>query len=161
MTPHSRTVIAVVASLAIALHLPLAPQATAELPPYVYAQEQRQAPVRLLLQIIRVNQGPAKPRIKGPGQDIPVTVEARILAVQRNRSRQTLRPGQTIRLRYNRAVLPEGFVGPSPVPIPAPGSRVTAWLQPHPQLPFLPAAGGLSFGPDLESVREEPAPASR
>jgi hypothetical protein len=142
--------LAIATAAALLLGLPQPPRAGAELPPDVYAQDQRQAPVRLSLEIRRVQRGTPQRRPQGAGQEIPVTVEGRILAVERNRSPQTLRPGQTVTIRYNRLVMPTGFVGPSPVPIPTVGSRVTAWLQPDPNFPFLPAAGGMSFGPDLE-----------
>ena len=46
---------------------------------------------------------------------------------------------------------PQGWAGPSPLPLLRPGQRLPAWLAPDPPL-FRPAAGGRSFGPSLEEA---------
>ena len=133
------------AGLAALLLTALQP-ARAELPPWVYAEEQRQAPLRLELQVLRA---------VASGEQLQV--RARVLAIQRQRSPLRLRPGNTIELRYPLPPpRPRGWVGPSPIPRLAAGERVTAWLTPLSGQPglFAPAAGGRSFGPSLEDVQD-------
>ena len=120
--------------------------ARAELPPWVYAEEQRQAPLRLELQVLRA---------VASGEQLQV--RARVLVIQRQRSPLRLRPGNTIELRYPLPPpRPRGWVGPSPIPRLVVGERVSAWLTPLSGQPglFAPAAGGRSFGPSLEDVQD-------
>jgi hypothetical protein len=120
--------------------------ARAELPPWVYGQQQRAAPLRLTLML-------EKPRRHGPW----IEARARILAVIRQPSGSALQAGQRIGLRLP---LPPprqaGFVGPAPVRLPERGLRVDAWLAPLAGQPgwYQPVAGGYSFGPSLEDQRE-------
>ena len=133
------------AGLAALLLTALQP-ARAELPPWVYAEEQRQAPLRLEFQVLRA---------VASGEQLQV--RARVLAIQRQRSPLRLRPGNTIELRYPLPPpRPRGWVGPSPIPRLAAGERVSAWLTPLSGQPglFAPAAGGRSFGPSLEDVQD-------
>lgn len=130
----------------VALLLTALQPARAELPPWVYAEEQRQAPLRLELQVLRA--------IASGDQ---LQVRARVLAIDRQRSPLRLRPGNTIELRFPVAPpRPRGWVGPSPIPRLAAGERVSAWLTPLPGQAglFAPAAGGRSFGPSLEDVQD-------
>jgi hypothetical protein len=125
-----------------------APMARAELPPWVYGQQQRQAPVVLRLQVLQAERKANEALVRG--QVVKVWRQPRTLSLQ---------PGQTIELRYG--LPPErgpGMVGPSPLPLPRVGESLTAWLQPAPGAgpgPMLaPAAGGRSFGPSMETFRE-------
>jgi hypothetical protein len=120
--------------------------AHAELPPWVYAEEQRQAPLRLELQVLRAVASGEQLQVRGV-----------VLAIHRQRSPLRLRPGDTIELRYPvPPPRPRGWVGPSPIPRLQAGERVSAWLTPLPGQPGLwaPAAGGRSFGPSLEDVQD-------
>ena len=128
---------------------PLAP-ARAELPPWVYGQEQREAPVRLELEVLTVQRWPAL-------QPDQLLVQARVLSVLRQPRGSRLRPGDRLQLRYSLPPQhPSGWVGPAPLPLLAAGQRVPAWLTPDPAVPgaYRPAAGGRSFGPVMEAFRE-------
>ncbi|MEB3255911.1 MAG: hypothetical protein VKJ05_05940 [Synechococcaceae cyanobacterium] len=120
--------------------------AEAELPPWVYGERQRAAPLRLTLLL-------EDRQLRGD----QVEGRARILAVVRQPAGSALKPGQRIGLRLP---LPPsrqpGFVGPSPVTLPERGSRLDAWLTPLAGQPgwYAPAAGGHSFGPSLEKQQE-------
>ncbi|MFM7652229.1 MAG: hypothetical protein ACKO5M_04775 [Vulcanococcus sp.] len=125
------------------------PSARAELPPWVYGQEQRQAPLRLELEVLTVQTWPAD-------QPDQLRVQARVLAVMRQPRGGHLRPGDRLQLRY--AIPPQhpgGWVGPAPLPWLKAGQRVPAWLAPDPDAPgtYRPAAGGRSFGPSMEAFR--------
>ena len=132
----------------LALQPPL--PARAELPPWVYAEEQRAAPLKLEITVLRVQRWPAV-------QPARLLVEARVLAVQRQPRGSALRPGDALLLSYP---LPEphasGWVGPAPLPLLRPGQHLPAWLAPDPARRGLyqPAARGRSFGPSLESLQE-------
>lgn len=123
----------------------------AELPPWVYGQEQRRAPYVLELLVRSVHTMPANAEAE------QLRVQAQVLAVKRQPSAARLRAGDEISLRYALPPSrPAGWVGPAPLPLVEPGERLPAWLAPDPSLPgvFQPAAGGRSFGPALESERE-------
>ena len=126
------------------------PAARAELPPWVYGQEQREAPLRLELEVLSAQRWPAL-------QPTQLVVQARVLAVVRQPRGGSLRPGDRLQLRY--ALPPQrrsGWVGPALLPLLTPGQQVPAWLSPDPAAPGLyrPAAGGRSFGPVMEAFRE-------
>jgi len=128
--------------------------AWAELPPWVYGDEQRRAP---LLAEIRIEQN----RSHGLQQ----TLKARLLSIRRQSLQPPLRSGSLIEIVYERPPQrPLGWAGPSPIPVLPPGSRSWAWLAPMPSpvatpglRRFAPAAGGKSFGPSLETL-QDPAP---
>lgn len=118
--------------------------ARAELPPYVYADQQRAAQAVVQLQVLQTLR---------QGQEL--SVKARVLAIRRQSLSPRLRVGQTLSLRYPLPVWRrQGWVGPSPVPVLKQGEQVTAWLnRDTAQGPwFKPAAGGFSFGPSMESM---------
>ena len=128
---------------------PVAP-ARAELPPWVYGQEQREAPLRLELEVLAVQRWPTL-------QPTQLLAQVRVLAVLRQPRAGRLRPGDRLQLRYPLPpARPSGWVGPAPLPLLTPGQRVPAWLAPDPADPGLvrPAAGGRSFGPAMEAFRE-------
>jgi len=131
--------------------------ARAELPPWVYGQEQRQAPLRAEIQVLQVQLDPER----------QVRARLSLLAIQRQPLPALLRPGQTIVVAYTLPpARPQGWAGPSPLPLLRPGQRLPAWLAPEPQTAapaaaaasngalFRPAAGGRSFGPSLEEARQ-------
>jgi hypothetical protein len=121
----------------------------AELPPWVYGQEQRGAPLRLELEVVTVQRWPAL----RPDQ---LLVLARVLSVVRQPHGSHLRPGDALQLRYPLPALqPGGWAGPAPLPLLTVRQRVPAWLKPDPALSgvYRPAAGGRSFGPSLEDIR--------
>ena len=129
--------------LAAAPLIALAP-VRAELPPWVYAEEQRSAPLVVELQVTGV-----------AADTSPVVVKARVLRVQRKPGALQLRQGDSLEVRYLLPPKrPEGWVGPSPLPLLRSGERVTAWLVADPEVPqvWAPAAGGRSFGPSLEDL---------
>lgn len=124
----------------------------AELPPWVYGQEQRQAPLKAEVQVLRVQLDPGR----------EVRAQLRLLTIQRQPQPPRLRPGQTIRLAYKLApARPPGWAGPSALPLLRPGQTLPAWLSPDPAEAalFRPAAGGRAFGPSLETARDGSEPA--
>ena len=126
------------------------PPARAELPPWVYGQEQREAPLRLELEVLTAQRWPAL-------QPAQLLVQARVLSVLRQPRGGRLHPGDRLQLRYSLPPRhPSGWVGPAPLPLLTAGQRVPAWLAPDPAVPgiYRPAAGGRSFGPAMEAFRE-------
>lgn len=121
--------------------------ARAELAPWVYGEQQRQAPLVVDLRILEVAPLPA-------GAE-GLRLRGRVLAVKRQVRGGGVRANQVLTLRLppvpRRSQPP--MVGPAPLQPPEVGSRVTAWLQPAPERAalWLPAAGGRSFGPSLEA----------
>lgn len=118
----------------------------AELPPWVYGEQQRQAPVVVRLQVLQAEREGGEARVRG-----------RVLRVWRQPATSGLKAGQTIGMRYS--LPPErapGWAGPSSLPLPRQGQELTAWLQPinGTAATFAPAAGGRSFGPSLEGLKE-------
>ena len=135
-------------ALALLTALLSSPAVRAELPPAVYADEQRQAELVARLQVLEA--------IRSQGQ---LRVQARILELKRQTGGLRLHPGQTLQLRYPLPIRHrQGWVGPSPVPLLQRGQQVMAWLGRDPSAPgwFRPAAGGLSFGPSLENLSGDP-----
>lgn len=137
-------------ALAVALALSVAGvhplPVSAELPPWVYGEQQRRAPLVVELRVLEAERAEGEARVR-----------ARVLRVSRQPRGTALKPGQAIRLRYG--LPPEGAPvrpGPSSLPLPRAGEVLTAWLQPLNGSPdtFAPAAGGRSFGPSLETVQE-------
>ncbi|MEB3301247.1 MAG: hypothetical protein VKN56_04680 [Cyanobacteriota bacterium] len=130
----------------MALGLPSPLAARAELPPWAYAEQQRQAPVVVELEVLRAAQVASQWQVLG-----------RVVKVIRQPSTGRLHSNQRLIIRYP---LPEGrsagMVGPAPVPLLHRGEKVRAWIQPLPgELGnFAPAAGGRSFGPPMEEVVE-------
>lgn len=126
------------------------PGARAELAPWVYGEQQRQAPLVVRLQVIR-----AAP------VDGSLEARCRVQQVLRQPPQGQLRVGQFLELRYPLPTPHQpGFVGPSPLPLLKPGERVTAWLAPIPgtYATYTPAAGGRSFGPSMEGSFEPRIP---
>ncbi len=118
----------------------------AELPPWVYGQQQRRAPVAVRLRVLQAERSGSEARVRG-----------QVSRVWRQPGTGSLKPGQAIDLRYS--LPPEGargWAGPSPLPLPRVGDVFNAWLQPiaGSQDTFAPAAGGRSFGPLMEDSRE-------
>lgn len=121
--------------------------ARAELAPWVYGEQQRRAPLVVDLRVLEVAPLPA-------GAE-GLRLRGRVLAVRRQARGGGVRTDQVLTLRLPplpRATQPP-MVGPAPLRPPVVGSRVTAWLQPAPERAalWLPAAGGRSFGPSLET----------
>lgn len=119
---------------------------SAELPPWVYGEQQRQAPLVVQLRVLEAERAGSEARVR-----------ARVLRVARQPRNTALKPGQAIRLRYG--LPPEGAPvrpGPSSLPLPRVGEALTAWLQPlnGSRDTFAPAAGGRSFGPSLETFQQ-------
>ena len=134
-----------------AIPLGWAPTVRAELPPWVYGQEQRQAPyaLELLVRSVHSKASGAEPK--------QLQVQAQVLQVKRQPPGALLRAGNEISLTYALSPSrPSGWAGPAPLPELQAGERLPAWLAPDPSLPgvYLPAAGGRSFGPSMESERE-------
>ena len=133
-----------VTSVGLASLVMTTPAAQAELPPYVYADMQRQAEVVVRLKVLQTRRS-----------ENELTVQARVLTVTRQPVSGTLRRGQDLGLRYSLPIWHrQGWVGPSPVPVLKPGEQVTAWLNRESPTSawFRPAAGGHSFGPAVEAM---------
>lgn len=112
----------------------------AELPPTVYEAMRAKAAVVLLLAVEEVALGAA--RADGRMRAAPVTVRARVRSVIRGSG---LKMGDVVTIRYTniRPVQP-GWVGPAPIPILKPRTRVLAWLN-RGERDFVPGARGGSF----------------
>jgi hypothetical protein len=129
----------------------VASPAWAELPPWVYSDEQRRAP---LVAEIRIEQNQS--------QGLLQTLRARVLSIRRQSLQPPLRSGSMIEIAYERPAQRQlGWAGPSPIPELPPGSRSWAWLTPLASTAtraslrrFTPAAGGKSFGPSLETLQD-------
>ncbi|MFN9643566.1 MAG: hypothetical protein ACK6BG_00235 [Cyanobacteriota bacterium] len=120
--------------------------ARAELPPWVYGDQQRRAPVVVKLRILQAERSGSEARVRGE-----------VRRVWRQPDGLSVKAGQTIDLRYALAVeRPPGWVGPSALPLPQKGEVVNAWLKPIPGTSgrFAPAAEGRSFGPSMEAFQE-------
>jgi hypothetical protein len=121
-------------------------EASAELPPWVYGEQQRQAPVVLQMAVE-----------KEAAHAGDLHVQARVLKVIRQPITGQIGTGQRIWLVH---AVPEprpvSMVGPAPLPVLRAGETVTAWLEPIPgtRATFAPAAGGRSFGPSMEEAVE-------
>ncbi|MFN9546720.1 MAG: hypothetical protein ACK6AD_06580 [Cyanobacteriota bacterium] len=120
--------------------------ARAELPPWVYGERQRRAPLVVQLRVLQAQRSGGEARVRG-----------QVLQVWRQPRTTSLKPGQAIEVRYS--LPPErapGWVGPSSLSLPGLGDAFTAWLLPidGSSATFAPAAGGRSFGPALEGVKE-------
>jgi hypothetical protein len=118
----------------------------AELPPWVYGEQQRRAPVVVRLRVLQSVREGSEADVRGE-----------VLRVWRQPGNAVLKPGQAIGLRY--PLPPErkpGLVGPSALRLPRQGEELNAWLQPiqGQRDTFSPAAGGQSFGPSLEAFRQ-------
>lgn len=116
----------------------------AELPPSVYADQQRRAAAVVELRVLQTLRHADELR-----------VDARVMAIRRQTLARPLAVGQRLRLRYGLPVWRrQGWVGPSPVPVLKRGQQVTAWLDQDAAdgVWFHPAAGGVSFGPSMESL---------
>jgi hypothetical protein len=127
-----------------------ATMARAELPPWVYGEQQRQAPVVLRMAVEK--------EVQHAGD---LHLQARVLQVIRQPKTGQIGTGQRIWLVYavpGPRQVP--MVGPSPLPVLRAGDTTTAWLHPVPgsNATFVPAAGGRSFGPSMEEARDPGAP---
>jgi hypothetical protein len=131
--------------LACALSFPFAMPAHAELPPWVYGDRQRQAPVVVQVVVERVG-----PRADG------MLARCRVLKVVRQPRQGQLKAGQVVHLLYSLPNKQPMMVGPSALPALRPGETITAWLRARPGEvgSFEPAAGGKSFGPFMEDSVE-------
>lgn len=121
-------------------------KARAELPPWVYGEQQRRAPVVLRIAVDK--------ELHYAGD---LHVQARVLKVIRPTRASEIKAGQGVWIVYAMpAPQPVRMVGPAPLPMLRTGETVTAWLLPIPgtHASFGPAAGGRSFGPTMEEVVE-------
>jgi hypothetical protein len=115
--------------------------AQAELAPAVYEQMQQQAPEYLRVEVLRVR---TSRTVYRDFVDVAVTVDARVGAVER--SATGLRPGQRIRIQYERREHKYPLAGPSAVPLLEAGKFYPAFLEREGNARFFrPAAGGYSF----------------
>ena len=131
--------------------------ARAELPPWAYGEQQRDAALVVDLSILKVEPDAAGFRVQG-----------RVLALRRQRrpippAAVPVRVGSWLLLRLPPLPLPRPgppLAGPSPLHPPRAGQKLTAWLEPgrDGRPPWLPAAGSRSFGPSLETVRDPARP---
>jgi len=121
--------------------------ARAEMPPYVYADMQADAPEVLTIAVTDVATEAISDR------RTVITATARVTTVERSGS--GLKPGDVLIVRYQRESHPEGWTGPSEVPLLAVGDQTEAFLAPsgpRDGTPVLrPAAGGWSFGPRADA----------
>ncbi len=114
---------------------------SAELPPYVYQQQQAKAPEALELKILSVQ---VRKTEDGRDTHSDVTVQARVQKVER--SKTNLKPGDSIRLEYHRTVRTVPMPRPSELPLLRKGQTISAFLQRKGRTKiYVPAAGGKSF----------------
>ena len=113
----------------------------AELPPYVYKEQQQQAPESLVIKVRSV-----KTRKTDEPHRTRVDVEVRAQVKQVVRSKTGLRAGDTILISYVHSRHKEPIAGPSETPILKKGQTCPAYLSGgEKQKRYAPAAGGYSF----------------
>jgi len=111
----------------------------AELPPSAYEEMQKNAPEYLLVKVLQVTVGPGKKE----GETI---IEATAQVMDAMRSKSGLMSDALIQIVYSRQQRPEGFVGPSPIPVLEQNQETIAFLERIPDsMDFRPAAGAMSF----------------
>lgn len=122
-----------VASVAAVLARP----SGAELPPQAYHDMQEEAAEVIVLTVERVE-------TSNDGRSTGVVATARVDHVVRSAS--GLARGTEIRLEYRSVALPDGMVGPRPIPVVEEGASYRAWLfRAHDGKSYGPAARGASF----------------
>jgi len=116
--------------------------AYAEIQPKYYKQYQEQAPEYVTIKVISVSRD-----WKIFSSRRTVTVEARVITVQRTRS--GLKENDTITIRYIHFTPSRGWVGPRPIPLLEEEKTYPAFLKKSGEKHYEPAARGYSFGPVL------------
>lgn len=127
--------------LAVLVVLFTASWACAELPPGSYNKLRADADEAIIIHVTDV-------KIALMGGDQSVTVEAKVLAVER--SKNGLKKGDTITIVYT--ILGKPVVGPLPVPLLEKGEDYPAFLNKKGQI-YEPAAYGWSFKMTLEVTK--------
>lgn len=111
----------------------------AELPPYVYEELQKNAPELLVIKVhhVKIN--------SSISTDIRVDLVAEVLSVRRSKS--GLQKGDRMTIVYRTFISrPEGWVGPSPIPVLEKTKIYRAFLKKRKKgNVYLPAAKGKSF----------------
>lgn len=127
----------IVLSLAL---LFLAQAAAAELPPFVYKQQQQAASEYLEIKVwsIKTSESDA-----GEYRSIEVVVDAEVLIVERSAS--GMKPGAKIRISYQHRDYQHPLAGASQVPILERDKIYPAFLKKSAAGVYEPAAGGKSF----------------
>jgi len=123
----------------LALLLSLSTLCHAELPPSAYEAMQKKAPEYLEIKVLQVTVGPS-------GKEGVTIIEATAQVVDVKRSESGVKSNALIHIVYTIETRPEGFVGPSPIPVLKQGEQTIAFLQKIPDsMDFRPAAGAMSF----------------
>lgn len=112
----------------------------AELPPQVYAEQQRKAGEVLMIRADEVN---SKAKGLFDRSSYTETVTATVLGVTRSQS--GVKKGDVIKIQYQRLVPKAGWVGPGPVPQLRKSGEYTAFLAKGEDGIFSLAAQGKSF----------------
>lgn len=112
----------------------------AELPPQVYAEQQRKAG-----EVLKIRSDEVVSKAKGffDRSSYTETVTATVLEVSRSQSK--VKKGDVITIRYERLVPKAGWVGPSPAPKLEKGGQYTAYLGKGEDGTFSLSAQGMSF----------------
>lgn len=108
---------------------------SAELPPSAYEKMQQEAPEHLVMKVLNV-------RLEREGES--QKVEAMAVVEQVLRSATKVKVGDVIRITYLHTPLPEGMVGPKPVPVLKDEAVVPAFLK-NEGSAFVPVARAMSF----------------
>lgn len=111
----------------------------AELPPWVYKEQQQKAPEAL---VIKVQSVTTRKLTEEERELIEFTVKAEVQRVERTASK--LAPGATIEISYVQHHYSRPIVGPSEVPALKDGQVCPAYLARDGKT-YAPAAGGFSF----------------
>jgi hypothetical protein len=111
----------------------------AELPPYVYKEEQGKAPEALVIKVWSVTK---REMAEENWKQIEFTVKAEVQKVERSATK--LAPGATIEIRYSQRHYSQPMAGPSEVPALKEGQVCPAYLAAAGKT-YSPAAGGYSF----------------
>jgi len=112
--------------------------AHAELPPTAYIKMQQNASEQLTIEVLEVSSS-----LCGLNEKT-YTIIAKVTDISKTTSR--LDKGDTITIEYNHVIKrPDGWVGPSPVPILEPKRRYKAYLHRDEKMLYRPSAGGKSF----------------
>jgi len=131
--------------------LPAATSLRAELPPDVYDDMQKKAPVKADIFVTEVTSAlpPAAVKDKTPEElaKMPYAITVQAKLVKAERGGDGIPSDAPLNITYERQHRPEGFVGPAQIPILEVGKSYTAYLTKDAATPglFLPAAKGQSF----------------
>jgi len=126
-----------------------ATQATAELPPYAYAESQQDSPEKLVVKVLSTSREDVE-------DGLLVEMQAQVMSIARTAS--GLSEGDVITIVYGQKNNPDGMVGPGPIPLLREGITSPAFLIFNKnKAVYYPSAGSFSFDDDVTYLLLEPS----